>query len=354
MTIKGEGHFFDGASSKAHAIEVSYNSTNQLIILQLNDRCIEWHTENCTIQVVKGKLEVHFDASTAYFESQDTQLAQALEKTAPTIKSKNVYHRLIHAGFKIHMAILASIIGFLAILLIFVLPYFAEKAVVLIPESFDDEIGQSVYNDMLLSETVDQESTHLVQTFCDQLQLQNRKKIHITVVRSSTVNAFALPSGHVVIYTGILKEMEEYPELAALIGHEVSHVNQRHSMKALCKNLSTYLFVSALLGDVNGVLTIIGQNAGQLQNLSYSRKLEEEADVMGLSIVKNNHIDPNGFLDLFAALNRNSTIQMPEFLSSHPVTDKRISKLKKRMKDAKFAENSFLKNLFSKIKANVK
>ncbi len=349
MIVKGEATYFDGITSRARQTLISYDSASQLISFSLEDEKFVWKTENCIIQVVKGKLEIHLNQDTSYFESHDANLAEVFVKTAPTIKSKNVFHRLLHAGFKVHLAILGFIFVLLGVMVLYVMPFVAEKSVALVPTSFDEQIGRSAYNDMLIGETINPNKSKLVQDFADQMKLQNTRKIHFTVVESSMVNAFALPNGEVIIYTGILNKLNSYPELAALIGHEVSHVNYRHSMKALSRNLSTYIFVSAILGDVNGVLTILGQNAAELQNLSYSRDLEDEADRMGLSILRENRINPTGFIDLFSTLNKNNSLEIPEFLSSHPVTTARISVMKKRIKEMKYTENSALNSLFQKI-----
>ena len=349
MIVKGKATYFDGYSSKAQICEITFDSTSQQIIIGIDNEPVIWDTTNCTIQIVKGKLEIHLNQDTQYIESNDANLAEAFEKKAPTIKSKSVFHQLMHAGFKIHLALLCIILGSLFLLVVYVMPYVAEKSVRFIPTSFDEQIGKTAFHDILIGETINEKKTVLVQAFADEMKLQNKRKIQFTVVESPVVNAFALPNGEVVIYTGILDKLQSYPELAALIGHEVSHVNYRHSMKALSRNLSTYIFVSAILGDVNGMLTVLGQNAAELQNLSYSRNLEEEADRMGLSILLENRIDPTGFIDLFSTLNENNSFEIPEFLSSHPVTTARISDMKKRIKGLKYTENSDLKSLFQRI-----
>ncbi len=351
MIVKGEATYFDGLTSKATETFVSFDSSAQTFSILLEENTLSWNTSLCTIQITKGKLEVHLNSDTQYFESLDPKFAEIVTKTSPTIKSKNVFHRLMHAGFKVHLSILGFIIALSVVMIFFVLPYVAENSVVLIPKSFDDQIGEYAYNDMILTETIDERKSKLVQSFADKMELQNQKKMRFTVVESPIVNAFALPNGDVVIYTGILDQMKDYSELAALIGHEVSHVTYRHSMKALSRNLSTYVFISAILGDINGVITILWQNAAQLQTLSYSRKLEEEADNMGLSIIQKNQINPRGFVDLFETLNTNSSLDLPEFLSSHPVTSSRIKSMKKQAKGSKFVINKELQGLFLQIKS---
>lgn len=71
------------------------------------------------------------------------------------------------------------------------------------------------------------------------------------------VNAFALPNGTMVISTGLLERLSYYDELVALLGHEQAHINYRHSMKNICRALSSYILVSILLNDTQGVFAAI-------------------------------------------------------------------------------------------------
>jgi beta-barrel assembly-enhancing protease len=166
------------------------------------------------------------------------------------------------------------------------------------------------------------------------------------------MNAFALPDGSIVVYTGIIDSMKDYEELAGLIGHEVAHVNHRHSMKMLCRNLSGYLFISAILGDANGVMAVLGENVNTLQSLSFSREFEREADTEGFKIVTSNEVNPKGMSTLFKRLQNEKTISIPEFLSSHPVTKDRIRHIDEMIKTKPFQskDNSKLSLLFQRIK----
>ena len=147
--------------------------------------------------------------------------------------------------------------------------------------------------------------------------------------------------------------MQNYDELVGLIGHETSHVNNRHAMKMICRNLSGYIFISAVLGDANGVMATIGDNVNTLQSLSFSREFEHEADVDGFKILVNNKINPQGMSNLFKRLqDEEFSISVPEFLSLHPVTTDRIAFINKmtQSKSYPFQENSKLKNLFDQMK----
>jgi predicted Zn-dependent protease len=132
------------------------------------------------------------------------------------------------------------------------------------------------------------------------------------------VNAFAMPGGHIVIYSGIICAMKHPDELFALLGHEATHVNQRHSLQMMLTNLTSSYLLSILTSDFNGLGSTLINNADLLRELGYSRKLEAEADWKGQEIMIQNKVNP--------AYSDNGNWS---FLRSHPVTQDRISESKK-------------------------
>ena len=81
----------------------------------------------------------------------------------------------------------------------------------------------------------------------------NPYKFEVTVVKSDVVNAFALPGGYVVVFTGLMKKAETGEEVAGVLGHELNHVLQRHGMERIVKNLGLIAVVSIILGDQQGL-----------------------------------------------------------------------------------------------------
>jgi predicted Zn-dependent protease len=182
--------------------------------------------------------------------------------------------------------------------------------------------------------------------------LYNKRPLHFNVVKSSEVNAYAMPNGEIVVYTGLLDQLDNTGQLVALLGHEVSHVNERHSMRLLSRNLAGYLVLSLVIGDVSGFTAVLADNAQQLQMLSYSRKHEEEADHLGLKILIKNKQNPTGMLELFAKLKGSSQINVPELLSSHPLPTSRIQALNKKLVTLHYRvePNDKLETYFSQLK----
>jgi predicted Zn-dependent protease len=255
-------------------------------------------------------------------------------------------------GIKAHILFMFFIFGIIGLCYLFAIPWVAEKAVVIIPEDYDFQLGATFFESNMLFSNVDTKKSIALNSFANELKLKNTKRLKFTVVDSPMVNAFALPDGNIVVFSGILDAMKDYDELVGLIGHEVAHVNHRHSMKMVCRNLSGYIFVSAILGDVNGVMATIGDNINNLQSLSYSRNFEHEADVEGFEIVAINKVNPKGLSNLFKRLQDEEVVTIPEFLSSHPVTTERITDINELIKTKPFQheENLKLRELFLAIK----
>ena len=148
------------------------------------------------------------------------------------------------------------------------------------------------------------------------------------VVRDPTLNAFAIPGGIVVVHSGLMLAADGADELAGVIAHEIEHVEQRHSLRAMLREAGLRLAVAAVIGDFG----IAGSAAGQLSSLSFSRDSEREADELGLQRLARAGIDPDGMLRLFAKLDAESKGQAPPaWLASHPTTPERIARLRERI-----------------------
>ncbi len=321
-----KGIFYDGHSSAAHEATVYWDKTTGEITVQGDTfESVTGSLRNAQTENEYDNLRIRFGAlSTEILKISDPQVISEIKVFQKENGLESWYWKLVNSGLTTHLLISCGILGLLVAAYLLILPWIAEKAVALLPESYDNQMGDTFYNEFSEFNDVDSAKTKALNAFAAKLSLQNKKKLSFSVVESSTVNAFALPNGKIVVYTGILQKMNNYQELVALLGHEATHVNNRHSMKMLCRNVSGYLFVSLLLSDINGIMAVVGDNVRSLQSLSFSRKFEEEADNGGLDIMMKNKVNPKGMADLFSKLNEKSNLSLPAFLSSHPMTEERI------------------------------
>jgi len=249
--------------------------------------------------------------------------------------------------------LIIAIAGVAIFTLFYVLPWAAEKASALIPVTTEMQIGESLAEAFTRGSDKNDSATYYVRQFVQELDLDDTYKIDVQVIESEDINAFALPGGKIFIYTGILAKMDSYEELVALLGHEVTHVVKRHSLKSICRSAASGLVISGLFGDVSGITAGILSQADQFKQLDYSRELETEADNNGLNVMLQNKVEPKGMLDLLKLL-KEEEIEMPQFmkyLSTHPDTDSRISTISVNpLIKKEFPENEKLKELFEKIK----
>lgn len=166
------------------------------------------------------------------------------------------------------------------------------------------------------------------------------------VDNDKTVNAFALPGGKVFVYTGLMRLAGSDDELAAVIGHEVAHVTLRHGAERMSQAMALGLgqqLAATLYGGTSAgaqaamVAFGIGANVGVL--LPYSRIHEYEADRVGLIYMAKAGYEPGAALDFWAKMVAKSEEsggkRPPEFLSTHPVTEKRMEAIRELLPEAR-------------------
>jgi predicted Zn-dependent protease len=163
----------------------------------------------------------------------------------------------------------------------------------------------------------------------------------VVVFDDESANAFALPGGKIGVYSGLLKVANDQDQLAAVLGHEISHVTQQHSNERVSQAFVTeggLEVASAALGsqgtkhDVAMAALGVGAQVGLL--MPFSRTQESEADVVGLEYMARAGFNPEGALRLWKNMSAASADSLPEFLSTHPSHRSRIDDLQKRLPSA--------------------
>ena len=161
-----------------------------------------------------------------------------------------------------------------------------------------------------------------------------------TLLNSKVINAFALPGGKVFVSRGLIEEMPNEAQLAAVLGHEIGHVTGKHTSERMGQALGTPIGAAVIgglagvaIGGKEGAAAGIagGATVGQVVSLSFSRDQEIEADRLGMRYMEKLNYDPVGAIEVQEILGRaGGGGGTPEFLSTHPASETRISELKKR------------------------
>ena len=150
----------------------------------------------------------------------------------------------------------------------------------------------------------------------------------VHVISTEEVNAWCMPAGKMAIYTGLIQKLNATDdEIAAVMGHEISHALREHSREQISRQMSTQLgigVVGALLGIGDLGQSIAGQVANVTLNLPNSRQAETEADRIGIELAARAGYDPRAGVSLWQKMLTASKGAPPQFLSTHPSGETRI------------------------------
>ncbi|WP_417249229.1 M48 family metallopeptidase [Celeribacter sp.] len=141
-------------------------------------------------------------------------------------------------------------------------------------------------------------------------------------------NAFALPGGTMVITDALVTEFPDDDLIAGVLGHELAHVSEKHSLKQLYRSLSTYALISFIVGDVGPVIEDLVLEGGVLLSLSYSRAHEREADEIGVRTARAAGYDPAALAAFFTTLEAKGGPSGPAWFSTHPANEERVERIR--------------------------
>jgi predicted Zn-dependent protease len=239
-----------------------------------------------------------------------------------------------------------------------VVPLTGRKQLNLLPESEMIAMGFSSYTDFLSENppSTDKINTAAVKEvggkiaaavtkyFADN-NLSDRLegyKWEFNLVKDSAANAWCMPGGKVVVYTGILPLTVDKNGLAVVMSHEIAHAVARHGNERMSQEMLTQLGGIALSEAIktkpqetqNIFMSAygIGSNVGVL--LPYSRSHELEADKLGLIFMAMAGYDPQNAIPFWERMAAKGGPKPPEFLSTHPADQTRINKIKAALPEA--------------------
>jgi Zn-dependent protease with chaperone function len=265
------------------------------------------------------------DVIRAFRQAAPDHLTDPLERAAERVRQ--VRHRRRTVWSAVGGVILAFVLG-----LWFGADLLVKLAVARIPVEWEQKLGESAYKDFLAHQDIMKEgiAVSAVNEMTSRLTSQipnNPYKFEVTVVKSDVVNAFALPGGYIVVFTGLMKKADSGEEVAGVMGHELNHVLQRHGLERIVKQLGLVAVVSIVLGDQQGLVGLAKQLGVELLTLKFGREQETEADLTGLHLLYRAKIDPSGMISFFQRLSEKDEGRN-EWLSTHPMSQGRANRLK--------------------------
>jgi beta-barrel assembly-enhancing protease len=218
----------------------------------------------------------------------------------------------------------------------------ASRAVHALPVSVDQKVGELAMGAIPLGGTKVEDPVlrAAMEQIVSRLEPHARLRgldFQVTVVDSPTVNAFCLPGGRIVVYTGLLKAARNPEQVAGVLAHEMAHATLRHGLERITQSAGAVVAIELLLEDVSGLLALVVELARHGTLTSYGREQETAADMEGAEMMVKAGLDPAALADFFGILKEEHG-ELPDsltWLASHPQLSERQAELRRKAEQSR-------------------
>ena len=202
-----------------------------------------------------------------------------------------------------------------------------------IPPSLEQKLGAvivPVYEQQAIASPQQKTLNQLLDRLESNLPPQQKQnnQYQVLYVPEDTVNAIAIPGNRIIIYQGLLKEMDSENELMMILGHELGHFANRDHLRSLGNVLVLRMTISYFLGDASIFNSIVATAVNAISEAQYSQTQEKQADKFGLMLLAKNYNHVSGATDFFTRLSKKHKSNL-DFISSHPAPVKRVKEINK-------------------------
>ena len=333
-----EGYYLDGQTAARQRVSIQLMRLGLHVTTERGDTLWWPYEEIRQTQGFYSGEQVRIERGGEFAEAllvSDKEFLVQLHQIAPELATK--FHDPARRKTRARLALLAALasIGILVVLYLWGIPALSGLVASLVPVSWEERLGQAVVEHLAppAMRCTDMNRTPVISEILTALTTHSPTSpytIRVILVNDSSINAFAAPGGYIVLFRGLLEKTQTPEELAGILAHELQHILNRHSTRALIQHVSMGLLLAAITGNTSGTAAYGLEGARILGSLRYSRQNEEEADAGGMRMLLEAGIDPAGMI-AFLELLKKRTSESPailKYLSTHPGTEDRIEKLK--------------------------
>ena len=342
-------------------------SGESLVVLDKNGKeLIRWPLSSLTFEksgASNSLIQISCPSAPDYTAfTRDWDLMKQIKSRSPDVKIPR--KNLIDSGFSMVVAAII-IFGSILIGLYQVKEPLVDLVVYNIPSEWEAKMGDVAVNQLVgMSATKHADIAKDLETIMAPLIEQVESgdlKVKVYVVEDKSLNAFALPGGHIAFHTGLLNKANDVEMVLGVAAHELAHVTHRHGLKGLVNGLGIFLVIQTLFGDFTGLAAVLADNSQVLLRQYNSREAEREADRTGLKYLNGAGLSARGLYDFFDVMlqeksqSEKSLEGAMNLLSTHPTTDERMKWLESHVdRDSNWLDNDESKQkLWQSIKARL-
>ncbi|MDQ7970756.1 MAG: M48 family metallopeptidase [Oxalicibacterium faecigallinarum] len=324
-----QGIYYDGKTSRAHRVTLSVSDGLATISGEVERHCA-LDLLRVSERTRHAKRKVTFPDE-AVFEVEDADAFENMLNDTGFSDSVIVRAQQSWRGTILALALTAFVLvtGYL-----YGLPLAASLTAKALPESIEHSIGSGMLDflDQRIlapSELPAARQDALTARFAAMRSPKEGVPAYTIVYRKSRIgpNAFALPSGQIIMTDELIKLMDNDDQVISVLAHELGHLHERHLMRRLIQSSAVGAIVTLIFGDASAVVANIPT---LMLDMHYSREAEREADDYAIAMLKANGIAltqmAHGFEKLKQAIGEDPS---GAYLSSHPSTAERIERIQR-------------------------
>jgi len=325
------GRYFDGRTSRAHRVQLSVQDGTALLEGEA-ERAVPLDALRVSERTSHAARKVTFPDG-ATFEPDDPQafnqlLVQTGHQDSAVVNAQGSWRTVLGS--------LAAIVTVLTLAYIYALPVVADRVAQALPASAERQLGQGVL-EMLDRHALEPSKLpvarqqRIAAAFASLNAPHEGAPPYRLLFRKSRIgpNAFALPSGDIVMTDELVKLLPDDGAVMGVLAHELGHLHERHMTRRLIQGSAVAAISALLFSDVSAVIS--GLPALAL-DLHYSREAETEADDYAADMLVQNGLSLSNLEAVFAALAKLDKSPTP-YLSSHPVSEERLARIRARRAD---------------------
>lgn len=227
--------------------------------------------------------------------------------------------------------LLLGLLALLGVGLFWLLGWLLNAIVWLIPPNVEQQLGAAivpVYERQAKPSSTQDTLNQLLDRLETQLPSPQRqgRNYQVLYIPDQTVNAAAIPGDRILIYAGLLRQMESENELMMVMGHELGHFAHRDHLRGLGRGIVIQLALSAFLGDLGSLQSIAVSSIASITQAQFSQEQEKEADELGLTLLNGAYGQVAGATDFFDRMGKKEGANLG-ILNSHPPSKQRTAAL---------------------------
>jgi len=227
--------------------------------------------------------------------------------------------------------LLISILAILLILYI-VLGFMVDTIAPKLPSSIEQRLGKfykPMYINRIVNEAAEEKMQKLLNSLTEKLPDQREYKVYI--ITTDEVNALALPGGTILVFSGLLKEIDSENELAFVLAHELGHFAHKDHLRALGRRMVLFALSSMLIGQDSTVSDFLGNSLSKME-MKFSQRQERNADLFALNLLDQKYNHVAGAIEFLEKMEEKRKV--PKFLyffATHPHPANRIKAVKEKI-----------------------